>query len=627
MTATEERTPATFEPAWPLDKLIPAPDNPRRDLGDLTELAESIAAVGIVEPLVATTTAETVETGELLVVAGHRRLAAAQKAGRASAPVMVHQQMDDRARREIMLVENIQRADLLPIEEARTYEGLIDLGYSQRELGKRIGRSQAHISRRLELLEFEKAAPSLAERVGVVALTERKGGKRDSAGITIEAAKELLKLKDHPGEIEKVVMAAGDPEEIVELVEQRKRELDGEAKIAQWKQEAAKKSWKVIDNAHGSIPSSVKKISTGAQYEYGDVLKVELAAHRKEPCHGIVVSPAQYRRGASRTEVCTSPSRHAKKGESSLKVPVEPRRAKNPSEQKDADEVRAKKEAAARREEFLTAHVAQKLARDEVVDLLAGWVLDHCGSDYSRVAAGLLGIPTEGYRSALLEQAKAADDTVRYAVAITLASGHFNARQRWHSWSSASVTSLYDHLVKHGYSLSDFEAAELEEARKKESRWQQETAEAESLEEPDEGAIGERRALALAALLIGHDEAERDSIEQLVLDMDIDELEETIVARRCRTCGCTDAMGCDEGCSWVDEDLCSSCREPGPVDDGSATFDPGQVKVVKVGKKWEVRCADCGEALSGRSTTEEYANDRKIAHLETVHGLVPAAAS
>lgn len=472
MTAIGDRPDTSYEPAWPIDQLVPAPDNPRRNLGDLTELAESIASVGLIEPLLVTTTETTADTGQLLVVAGHRRLAASQRAGLTDVPVTVRQRLDDKTRREIMLIENVQRTDLLPIEEARTYKGLLDLGYSQRELAKRLGIAQSTISKRLELLEFEAAAPKLADRVGVVALTTRKGGKRDATGISLENAKELLKLRDEPGEIEKVVAKAKDPEDIPQLVIQRQKELEGERKVALWKDEAEKKRWPILpfNRYNGYLPDGTKKISTGAQYEYGDVLKVPMANHRKQPCHAVVISPGNGYNAPSRTEVCTDPASHKAKGASPLKVTPEPRRKKAPHEEKAAAEARAekaaaearaKKEASARREEVLVDLVARKPSRDEALALMAEWILDHCGSDVAKVAAGLLGIDNGGYRADLRDKARAAGDELRYAFAVVLSSGHFNARQTWRRWDSASVTGLYDHLLKHGYALNDFEAQEL----------------------------------------------------------------------------------------------------------------------------------------------------------------------
>lgn len=105
--------------------LIPNPNNPRRDVGDVTELADSIKEQGLQQALVVTPDHE--EHGERLfrVVIGHRRLAACKLAGLESVPCVVRE-LDAKTERELMLVENCQRSDLTPLEEADGYQGLLD---------------------------------------------------------------------------------------------------------------------------------------------------------------------------------------------------------------------------------------------------------------------------------------------------------------------------------------------------------------------------------------------------------------------------------------------------------------------------------------------------------------------
>ena len=97
--------------------LIPNPNNPRKDVGDVTELADSIKEQGLQQALVVTPDHE--EHGERLfrVVIGHRRLAACKLAGIERVPCVVRE-LDAKTERELMLVENCQRSDLTPLEEA-----------------------------------------------------------------------------------------------------------------------------------------------------------------------------------------------------------------------------------------------------------------------------------------------------------------------------------------------------------------------------------------------------------------------------------------------------------------------------------------------------------------------------
>jgi ParB family transcriptional regulator, chromosome partitioning protein len=131
----------------PLDRLRPAEDNPRELTGDVQELARSVRAVGILQPLVVTPDG----ADRYLIVCGERRWKAAELAHLDEVPCVVRL-FDDRERQEAMLIENLQRRTLRPIEEARAYERLMTLGHTQTQIAGRVGRSQGHISRRLALL-------------------------------------------------------------------------------------------------------------------------------------------------------------------------------------------------------------------------------------------------------------------------------------------------------------------------------------------------------------------------------------------------------------------------------------------------------------------------------------------
>ena len=134
-----------------INSIVPAEDNLRRRIGDVRDLAASITAVGVIEPLLVSP----VEGDRYVIVAGHRRHAAAQKAGLVEVPCMIRT-LTDVERVEIMLVENLQRADLTAIEEASGYFRLVEHGMTQRELARRIGRSARHVAGRLALLELPK---------------------------------------------------------------------------------------------------------------------------------------------------------------------------------------------------------------------------------------------------------------------------------------------------------------------------------------------------------------------------------------------------------------------------------------------------------------------------------------
>jgi ParB family transcriptional regulator, chromosome partitioning protein len=133
----------------PIEALRPNPLNPRGELqsAGLEELADSIRAQGVLQPLLVTPAG--------VVVAGHRRLAAARLTGLSEVPVVVRD-LDLVQQQEIMLVENLQRQDLSAVEEARAYERLLADGHTTAQLARRVGVSSARINARLVLLKLDE---------------------------------------------------------------------------------------------------------------------------------------------------------------------------------------------------------------------------------------------------------------------------------------------------------------------------------------------------------------------------------------------------------------------------------------------------------------------------------------
>lgn len=137
----------------PVDRLRPNRFQPRRDFEPeaLAELAASIRSQGVVQPIVVKPEAGGVYT----IVAGERRWRAAQQAGLEQVPVVVHEVRDDRHLLELALVENLQRSDLNPIEEALAFQSLQnELGLSQDDIASRVGKSRPTISNSLRLLNL-----------------------------------------------------------------------------------------------------------------------------------------------------------------------------------------------------------------------------------------------------------------------------------------------------------------------------------------------------------------------------------------------------------------------------------------------------------------------------------------
>ena len=135
-----------------LDKLKANPAQPRRNFAEdeLAELADSIRQQGIIQPIIA----EDAGDGTYTIIAGERRTRAARLAGLTEAPVILRKYSDEK-RMEVSLIENIQRADLNPIEEASAYRQLMEMGkLSQDDVAARVGKNRATVANALRLLKL-----------------------------------------------------------------------------------------------------------------------------------------------------------------------------------------------------------------------------------------------------------------------------------------------------------------------------------------------------------------------------------------------------------------------------------------------------------------------------------------
>lgn len=127
-------------------KLLQHPDNPRKNIGDVTELAESIKARGILQNL----TVVPAENGMYTVIIGHRRLAAAKQAGLAEVPCAVVD-MDYKTQLSTMLLENMQRSDLTVYEQAQGMQMMFDLGVPVAEIVEKTGFAETTVRKRLKI--------------------------------------------------------------------------------------------------------------------------------------------------------------------------------------------------------------------------------------------------------------------------------------------------------------------------------------------------------------------------------------------------------------------------------------------------------------------------------------------
>ena len=185
----------------PLSRIEPDPDQPRRELGSLDELTASIRARGVLEPILA----RPIESAgpddgaaqrRYRIISGERRFRAARKAGIAEIP-LIEMDVSPRDAFEIALVENLQRADLTPFEEAEGLRTLVERhGYTHERVAVAVGRSRVSVTESLGLLRMPGAVRDAAVALGVasnksILLEVMKLGDEDSMVRMLERIAEL----------------------------------------------------------------------------------------------------------------------------------------------------------------------------------------------------------------------------------------------------------------------------------------------------------------------------------------------------------------------------------------------------------------------------------------------------
>jgi ParB family chromosome partitioning protein len=310
--------------------------NARADVGDVSELAASIEANGVLQAL---TVVElpTEEGGPVYgLVAGERRLTAARQVGLGEVPCLVCE-LDERQRTVAMLVENLQRQDLDPIEEAAGIRRLVAMDLSQREIARQLGCSQSHVSKRLALLALPEQIRSAI------------GRPSDSGGITVADALELTRLADQPAHLAEAFDHGRHNHfgGVAGAVQSELREIERQGRVAEARSQLMAAGVKILkEERYYSWGNRPEKPLRGCGHDYDTTtLTLTVAKHRGEPCHAAAIEP-----DGNVVYVCREPARHSA---------ADPKVAREQERQRqEREEARLSREAAKRRREAIATVLA-----------------------------------------------------------------------------------------------------------------------------------------------------------------------------------------------------------------------------------------------------------------------------
>lgn len=342
----------------PIDLVVPHPDNVRKhfDAGRLDELANSIQQHGIIQPLICHGPAG--PQGEVQLIAGERRLRAARLAGLSHVPAIVREKPDDAVLTAAQLIENLQREDLDPLEEAAGYQLLVERGWSQHQIAASVGCGQGTVSKRLQLLNL---APKAAEwvRKGTLPIETALDLAKIDTGLQAKAIEHVNKAwHGHPNEYAIREL----PRKAVELERQAKREV----LVKEFRQRAKDEGVTLLKGGPHHYynflsHSDHRLLVTPAQAKKGDFgVTVAVKDHAKLSCHMAAIVQNQAGMPTFRY-VCTDPASHATGADKKMLQERGRQRSKMSEAQRHQEERKAALAAAAAgRDEFVRQHLTGK---------------------------------------------------------------------------------------------------------------------------------------------------------------------------------------------------------------------------------------------------------------------------
>lgn len=452
---------ATINPAL----CDPDANNPRGELTGIDDLALSLVAQGMLEPIIVTPGPT---DGRYTIVAGHRRVAAAIAANLPEIPALVRADLTPGSGVSLaaQIVENLHRVPLTPFEEARAYDLLRDLGMKQGDIATAVGVNQGQVSKRLALL---KLPADIAARVGTDA----------PDAIDVATAVDMARLE--PAALAEVTADLGrrgtDPEGAVRRARQNADKAAAHAKVVDDLEAAGVALVDFPTNWFWGVDRYDRPLATGPDgnrqpYAGARTIEATYADHTAEPCHGATVSPRD-----EVVYVCLDPTRHG--------YPTPEQEAE--TAEADAAAADAEREASlaaaaaalAARADAARATALADVKRPQMADTVASWVVALVGDDVAHEVGELVldlcgwsdiddpeqDLDEDGVRAALMAELVDRHGALRVAFMSAVADVEDRLANTYYRNNLAGTQLAADHFARlvefGGYELTDADRAFL----------------------------------------------------------------------------------------------------------------------------------------------------------------------
>ena len=405
-----------------LDLIDPDPQNRKVTID--SEFVASIREHGVLEPILVVPHPDNEQ--RYLIVAGERRWRAAGKAQLEIIPAVVRLDMDEKARVEAQVSENLHRSDLAPCEEGIQLTRLITLGHDVKSLAAAVGRSQGHVRKRLKLVELPRGAQKLI----------------DSGEWSIDEGLAALKLLDHPEQLAEII--EGQPHNVGHAVQRVLDQIAFDARMEELLTRIERDGLVVLED----LPRSGAQLSA---------LGIAEKDHIGEECHAHLLSGNRdWGSGPQLVGICTKPNRHRVEGPSEVKAPHRP--GKTTEEKVEAA---AKRQAKEERQAAMAAALKGRIGKGDCYSLILSAFLDGVGHETATAVCELLeitGRTTDGIQHPAGDlarfAAKSEPNRLRAAVAIAMVSHE----QQFQHWGSAKASMEWlDWLGARGYEPSEWD--------------------------------------------------------------------------------------------------------------------------------------------------------------------------